>query len=405
MNEPPGKKAIILSGGGAYGAYEIGVMRALFNGMSPSTSYQALDPDILTGTSAGAFNAGLLLSADAPDLATAVEYAAYVYLNDIGSSDTTCGNGVLRVRTLPLDFFEQACYRTDFFRPFADLATDFTLLAEDSMRRVERFVSSQTTLEQRIVELVNLESFVDSQRFRRVVERRIDPSRVRSSGKILQIMATNWITGALRVFGINDMTDEMAPEVILASAAIPAIFPTVEIENQPYADGGLVMNTALRPPVEAGADELHVIYVDPSPDSLPLARVRSTAVSVYRMMVVALAAMLDRDIEIAGRINKGIHLLEQGERGEIPEDPEMKSLSLIIGSLPLHLAAGLPYRKLTIHKYHPSGDPGGALHWLSFERDHLEALIGRGMDDAVSHNCVANGCILPEGPADGGTLP
>ena len=32
MNDSSGKSAIILSGGGAYGAYEIGVMRALFNG-------------------------------------------------------------------------------------------------------------------------------------------------------------------------------------------------------------------------------------------------------------------------------------------------------------------------------------------------------------------------------------
>src|SRR5437660_10740278 len=97
MNEPGGKTAVILSGGGAYGAYEIGVMRALFNGLSPVTSYQPLNPDIFTGTSAGAFNAGLILSADAPNLAAAAEYAAYVYLNDIGSSDQTCCNGVLRL--------------------------------------------------------------------------------------------------------------------------------------------------------------------------------------------------------------------------------------------------------------------------------------------------------------------
>jgi predicted acylesterase/phospholipase RssA len=198
------------------------------------------------------------------------------------------------------------------------------------------------------------------------------------------------------------MTDDIGRLAVLASAAIPAVFPTVEIQNQPYADGGLVMNTALQPPVEAGADVLHVIYVDPSPQSLPLSRVRSTASTVYRMMVIALAAMLDRDIEIAGRINQGIHLLEQSERGDIPEDPDLRALGLIIGSLPLHLKTGLPYRKLTIHRYHPTGDPGGALHWLSFGRDQLLALMERGYNDAVRHDCAENQCILPDGPAGGG---
>ncbi|HXA85849.1 MAG TPA: patatin-like phospholipase family protein [Candidatus Dormibacteraeota bacterium] len=402
MKDSSGKSAIILSGGGAYGAYEIGVMRSLFNGMSPATNYQPFDPDIFTGTSAGAFNAGLVLSAGSPDLRIAVEYAADVYLSDIGSSNQTCGNGVLRLRGFPLSFIEEGCYRNNPLRPFAEFAEDMAVLANSSVNRIMRFMNSKGSMEQRIVELVDLETFMDTQSFRRVVESRVFPERIRRCQKIIQIMTTNWITGDLRVFGADDMNEEIGRAAIMASSAIPSIFPTVEIQNQPYADGGLVMNTALRPPVEAGADELHVIYVDPSPSSLPLSRLRSTATTVYRMMVITLAAMLDRDIEIAGRINQGIKLIEEGERGEIPEDPEMKALSLIIGSLPLHLKTGLPYRKLTIHRYHPGGDPGGPLRWLSFDRDHLEALIDRGMTDAARHDCVVNGCVLPEGPATQG---
>lgn len=402
MTKPNGKTAIILSGGGAYGAYEIGVMRALFNGMSSATKYHPFDPDILTGTSAGAFNAGLVLSAGASNLREAVEYAADVYLNDIGSSNKTCGNGVLRLRGLPIYFFDEGCHQPDPVRPFAEFAEDIAVLAETTIRHVTRFIDSNAGTEQRIVELLDMETLMDTRRFRRVVENRIFPDRIHASGKILQILATNWITGELRVFGIEDMTTEIGHLAILASAAIPAIFPTTEVQNQPYVDGGLVMNTALRPPVEAGAEELHVINVDPAPRALPLSRVRSTATTVYRMMVIALAAMLDRDIEIAGRINRGITLMEQGARHEIPEDPDMKALSLMIGSLPLHVSTGQPYRKLTIHRYHPSGDPGGALHWLSFGRDHLEALIERGMQDAKNHDCAESGCVLPEGPAGKG---
>ena len=56
------KKALVLSGGGADGAYAVGVLKALINGRSPATSYRPLDPDILTGTSCGAYNAAVLVS-------------------------------------------------------------------------------------------------------------------------------------------------------------------------------------------------------------------------------------------------------------------------------------------------------------------------------------------------------
>ena len=56
------RQAVILSGGGANGAYEVGVLKALLTGQSPATDFQPLDPDIFTGTSVGAFNAALLVS-------------------------------------------------------------------------------------------------------------------------------------------------------------------------------------------------------------------------------------------------------------------------------------------------------------------------------------------------------
>ena len=50
-----GRTAVVLSGGGAFGAYEVGVMKALIDGKSPSTGYAPLTPDIFAGTSIGAY--------------------------------------------------------------------------------------------------------------------------------------------------------------------------------------------------------------------------------------------------------------------------------------------------------------------------------------------------------------
>ena len=55
-------QAVILSGGGANGAYEVGVLKALFMGQSAATLHTPLEPDIFTGTSVGAFNAAFLVS-------------------------------------------------------------------------------------------------------------------------------------------------------------------------------------------------------------------------------------------------------------------------------------------------------------------------------------------------------
>jgi len=392
-----GKNAMILSGGGAYGAYEVGVMRALFEGRCASTQFEVFDPDIVTGTSAGAFNAALLLSAGQADSVSAVQYVEDVYLNEVADSMTSCGNGVLRFRGLPIEFFDDGCYRPNPLRPLIDLAQDAAFIAGDLMRRASHFVRSRNVdFEQRTLELINLESYTSADKFVELVYRRIIPANIRSSGKTVQVLATNWITGDLRVFQTEDFTDEVGRLAVLASSAIPGVFPSVEIENQPYVDGGLVMNTALRPPVEAGADVLHVINVDPVTRALPLSRLRSTATTVYRMMVITLSAMLDRDIEIAGRINAGIDILQMGAQGMIPADPSASALQLIIGSLPLHMQTGLPYRKLTVHRYHPKGDPGGALRWLSFGRDHLAQLMEAGYQEAIAHDCDENACVLAD---------
>ena len=55
------KSAVILSGGGANGAFEVGVMKALFAGKSPTTDRRPLEPDIYTGASVGSYNAAYMV--------------------------------------------------------------------------------------------------------------------------------------------------------------------------------------------------------------------------------------------------------------------------------------------------------------------------------------------------------
>jgi hypothetical protein len=51
--------------------------------------------------------------------------------------------------------------------------------------------------------------------------------------------------------------------------------------------------------------------------------------------------------------------------------------------------------KVTAHRYNPGYD-SGPVGLLNLKRHRLEALIEQGYNDAVSHDCKANGCILVE---------
>ena len=78
------KTAMVLSGGGAYAAYGVGVMRALFAGESPATGHTPLDPGIYAGASAGAFNAAYMVSQQGPT--TGPRLPAWRVSGSIGSA-------------------------------------------------------------------------------------------------------------------------------------------------------------------------------------------------------------------------------------------------------------------------------------------------------------------------------
>src|SRR5688572_4150456 len=70
----------------------------------------------------------------------------------------------------------------------------------------------------------------------------------------LGIVATDLETGAERVFTSGSLVD-----ALLASAAMPGVYPPVEIEGRLYTDGGVANNVPIAPAVEMGATTLYVL--------------------------------------------------------------------------------------------------------------------------------------------------
>lgn len=242
-----GGRAIVLSGGGARGAYEAGVLSFIFNDLR-----RRLDRpprfDIITGTSVGAIHACYLAGAQ---------------------TRRNCGTRLVDIwRTLSLDSVMSLSPRAVLRAPLRMLG-----LGGRVVPRGDRIAG--------IFDTRGLEDLVAGAVDWRALRANIDRGRL--SG--LAVTATEIASGKALVFvdrpggvaarcGGDPLVVTQAAQIganhALASAAIPIVFPAVRIGNWFYSDGGLRMNTPLAPALRMGADRVLVIGLrHASPRGLP----------------------------------------------------------------------------------------------------------------------------------------
>jgi NTE family protein len=88
----------------------------------------------------------------------------------------------------------------------------------------------------------------------------VDFKRIAKSPIRLFVTATNVRTGRGRVFRNSELT----PDVLLASACLPTLFQAVEIDGEPYWDGGYAGNPTITPLVrECSSSDTILVQVNP----------------------------------------------------------------------------------------------------------------------------------------------
>ena len=211
----PGQVVLVLQGGGALGAYQVGVYQALHEA--------GIEPDWVIGTSIGAINAALI-SGNRPEQRLA-------RLNDFwdrveqrwpptGLFDWLgLGNTVVNANTVSAGI-------PAFFRPnglaFAGAK------AEVGVERASYY--STAPLRQTLGELVDFDY--------------LSECRTR-----LTVGAVNVSSGHMHYFDNRD--ERLGVDHVMASGALPPAFAAVRIDGEPYWDGGLYSNT----PIEAVLDD------------------------------------------------------------------------------------------------------------------------------------------------------
>lgn len=240
--EGPPKRAVVLSGGGARGAYEAGALRFILDELPRRTGVMP-DFEIVCGTSVGAIHACFLAA----------------------TADETENRG---------DRLVEIWNRMKVHEIFKFTTRDFFRLPR-RMLGVKR-VAQQLRDGQRPDRLYGL---LDTEPLERLVLNAIPWRGIRRnvrSGRIdtVCIAATQVATGRAVVFcdshraelpawasvtNIRMQRIRLSPIHALASAAIPLLFPSVRVGARYYADGGLRLNTPLAPAVRLGADRILVI--------------------------------------------------------------------------------------------------------------------------------------------------
>ena len=93
-----------------------------------------------------------------------------------------------------------------------------------------------------------------------ILDASIDFERLSRSPIKLFVTATNVHTGRGRIF----RNAELTPEVLLASACLPTLFQAVEIDGEPYWDGGFAGNPTITPLVrESNAQDTILVQINP----------------------------------------------------------------------------------------------------------------------------------------------
>jgi predicted acylesterase/phospholipase RssA len=393
-------QGVVLSSGGADGAYAVGVLKALFRGDSLATGFAPLEPKVLVGSSIGALNAALVTSQLENGLPAAAAYLEHVWLNEMAQATKRCGNGSYRVRLNPSTLLDPRCYAAAPVSTLTNIAADSVFLAQDWLSRTADFAVSGGRLGQRGLRLVNLGSFISAEPLQRLIEKTIRFENIRRSKVKLKVIATNWTKGVVEEFSNTDLTDELGPQIVRASAAIPGFFPPVRMGDDIYVDAAVLGYAQLAPAINAGADVLHVIYVDPDVENIPVDALESTMDTLYRMLVIQWADSVNVSIRAVARINGHVdalrRIIRDANLSKAQAEPMLKDL-LPRGSFRIGPSGEmLGLRKIAVHRYHPKDDLFGALGLLNLDRERLEGLITRGFSDAVAHDCASSRCVLTE---------
>lgn len=333
VGSPGSRVGLVLSGGGVRGAYEVGIIAGVVEALG-------LGPDdappfgIFAGTSVGAINAAFLASnAQRGDLDVGALCRIYSTLQlERHLRPTPWGfmPGVEAARRLRARFTGQPIEHAGHC--LLDPAPLEELVRESANWSQLHENVSRGTVRALAVAALNIASG------RTTIFAELSPfARYRSSKDERRIARIEQVT----------------PEHVLASAAIPVLFPARRVGDAYFCDGGLRFNTPIAPAIRAGATRLVVVSLlasreGPTQESEASEHYPSIAFLAGKILNALLLDPVHYDLQVLDRLNK---LMETVEATLSRDGLEGVQRTLIN-------TRGAPYRRIDTLVFKPSADIG-----------------------------------------------
>ena len=367
MNDGRPKLGLIMTGGGARAAYQVGVLRALTE-LLPAEVNNPFP--IICGTSAGAINAAVL-AMNAGDFR----------------------RGVRRLMAVWKNFRVHHVYRADPWGAISNSARwIYTVLTGGAF-------------DQRPVSLLDnapLAVLLGRQLEFPAIQRAIDAGHLAA----FSVTCSGYTSGQSVTFfqGVSSLQPwqrarrigvpmPITLDHLLASSALPFIFPPVHINREYFGDGSMRQIAPVSPALHLGADRLLVVGVgrQQQPERVRAETHPSLAQIAGHALNSIFLDSLEVDLERLQRINRTIEMVPQEtlERSNYPlhqvefrvitPSEELERIAVThAGELPLTIRALLHM----VGAMRRSG--ANLLSYLLFERSYCRALIRLGYQDTIA---------------------
>ncbi|HUL60583.1 MAG TPA: patatin-like phospholipase family protein [Anaeromyxobacteraceae bacterium] len=380
---------LVLTGGGARAAYQVGALRALAEIVGPGP----LPFDILAGISAGGINT-IALGTGAEDFRGSVE----------GLRDVWAG------------LTPDSIYRTGAFK-----------LASIGSRWIRDLSAGG------LVGKSGINYLLDSAPLRNLIAERVPIGRVRRhlrSGRLrgVALSVTDYLTGAGVTFfeGAADIEPwtrstrigvraRLTLEHVMASSAIPVFFPPVKIGGAWYGDGCVRMIYPMSPAIHMGAQRIVAISVrhlrPPAetaaresgasqgnhPDALPVSEIAGVLLNAVFL------DSLDSDVERLERINRTVALIPRERLGRSDVDLRPVPVLVLRPSEDLGRLAADEYQRfprMLRYLLKGIGATGHAgedlLSYLAFEPVYVTRVMDLGYSDTMARRADVEAFFLGE---------
>ena len=228
------KIGLVLPGGGARAAYQVGVLKAISELIPDSNPFS-----IISGTSAGAINASLLASRS-QSLKEAVEVLSGVWCN----------------------FKTNKVYRTETTVMLKSIFQWLlTVSSGGVLAKNPKSLLDNSPLRQLLEDTINLEGIKNNINKGNLGAFAITAASYSSKKSVTFFQSEEDDIDWERFLRVGVKTDILIDH-LMASIALPLIFPAVKINNEYFGDGAMRQATPLSPAIRLGAEKLLIINTD-----------------------------------------------------------------------------------------------------------------------------------------------